>query len=1381
MADDQVQSDDQPSSASRPEPTTEASTEPARGRVWRYTQLVVVYSAALGAAALVSFVSVDLGPALRSRAEEAVSTQIERPVHMGKLSIHLLTGRFVVEDVVIEGLAPDDRPFLTCERIFVSISWGALLGGEFLIDSVDMTDFEMLVESFPDGRHSFPNFASPSASDALPEDPEDRRFVTTLQYIRAHRGQFAYEDHVAPWSVVAPNLDVTITKILDYRGQASFSDGTVRIGSFEPMGAEMRTTFTLDGGKVHLDRIELHTDGAESVLSGDVDFGNWPEMFYEVKSRLDLPRMREIFFADDDFTCYGEGDFTGTFHTFKGGRELKGTFASELFGINDYRVPGLQGSLIWLTDRFELFDATSGLYGGSTDFSLTMAPLGSDAPGLASFDISYREVDLAAFTDFLQTQGIRVAGRATGRNLLGWPLGHYAEHRGEGRVTVEPPDGVQVLGLDIPTAVERQPERREPSTEPLSSTLALSSFPIGGELAYTFGPEWITLAPSWMATPRTYVAFEGRTAYGERSRFPFHVTSADWQESDRVLAGLLTAFGAPTREVAVDGYGQFDGVMVGAFRQPRVEGRFAGQQLRAWGVFWGTVLGEIVVQDGYVDVTNGYVGDGPSELHLNGRFAAGFPRRDGGEEINARFRLVSRPAVDFRDAFRLEGYPIEGLLSGDLRLIGYYGRPFGFGRLTLDEAVVYGEPFDSVTADLRFEGDGVRLEGLDMRKGQGAMTGAAYVSWDATYSGTLDGRDIAVESVATLADPRAPLSGRSQFILSGAGAFDSPRYELRGEIADLFISDESIGHVTGRGEVRDGVLTLGVEAASPRLAISGSGWVALTSEAEADLTFSVTNTSLDPYILAFEPRLPLVTTAVASGTISVRGELRNFDRLRVDGVVEELDLNLFDYRVRNEGPIRVAVEQRVVRIERMQLTGEETQLDLTGTIDLATERIAMRATGDASLGILQGLFPDLRSSGNAELHADIGGSLGEPLFRGEAFIYDGRFRHFSLPHALESINGQILFEPGSISFERLNAALGGGAVRFGGRIGLDGYTPGELDVSAEGEQMQLRYPEGFRSVVDARLTLQGDFYDPLLTGTVTVRDAVWIEQFEATPGLFDFAGGDQGPEQPTSETTLPLRFDMRLVAPSSLRIEDNRARIVATADLTLRGTYDSPLLFGNMEIERGEVFFEGHQYRVTRGSIGFANPTKLEPFFDIEAETNVLVPGQIYRVVFRATGTTEQFIADFSSDPPLPQVDILSLLLGDVRDPQSGELRALRAPAVTEQQRIQSGAARLLTNPLSSGVGRVVEQSFGVDTFQITPSLGDPSAQQSAEFNPTARLLIGKRISDRAHLTLSRALTGAGRDLIVVLEYNQSDRHSWVLSQNEDRTYALDFRVRHAF
>ena len=53
------------------------------------------------------------------------------------------------------------------------------------------------------------------------------------------------------------------------------------------------------------------------------------------------------------------------------------------------------------------------------------------------------------------------------------------------------------------------------------------------DFTYRFDPEWVTIDPSRFATPRTFVSFEGRTAWGERSRIPFHVTSADWQESDR--------------------------------------------------------------------------------------------------------------------------------------------------------------------------------------------------------------------------------------------------------------------------------------------------------------------------------------------------------------------------------------------------------------------------------------------------------------------------------------------------------------------------------------------------------------------------------------------------------------------------------------------------------------------------------------------------------------------------------------------------------------------------------------------------------------------------------------------------------------------------------
>ena len=65
--------------------------------------------------------------------------------------------------------------------------------------------------------------------------------------------------------------------------------------------------------------------------------------------------------------------------------------------------------------------------------------------------------------------------------------------------------------------------------------------------------------------------------------------------------------------------------------------------------------------------------------------------------------------------------------------------------------------------------------------------------------------------------------------------------------------------------------------------------------------------------------------------------------------------------------------------------------------------------------------------------------------------------------------------------------------------------------------------------------------------------------------------------------------------------------------------------------------------------------------------------------------------------------------------------------------------------------------------------------------NPSARVTIGKRISDRVYLTYARSLSSSTRDEIILLEYDQTERLAWVLSQNEDRTYALEVRKRHAF
>ena len=1365
----------------------------AAARWWsrRYLRLGVAGVAVVAAAGLVGLVTIDLGPAVRARAAQALGAYLDREVDIGRVGIHLLRGRFVVEDLTIGGLNPGDRPFLTAERIALSVDWSALLHGEFLADAVSMRDWRMLAESFPDGRQSFPAFVrqggdatdgddrpAPSPDSARPDAEAGRRLVTTLQHLNASRGEFRYEDHGSNWSVSLPDLDFTIYKGLDYRGHAASAGGILRIADFEPMRVALDTDFLIDGPAVRLTRIALETDGASTRLRGDVDLRNFPEMSYTLESDIDFARMREIFFADDDFTASGRGRFSGTFHKFEGGHDLRGSFTSEEAGIDPLRFSALAGDLVWRHDLFEVRNAEAAPYGGKAEFDFSMAPLGAAEPGRATFDVRYADVGLAPLARDFALRGLRPRGRASGRNRLEWPIGRFADFGAEGDMRLYPPTGVRLAGpAPDPGAGAAAADRRGQPPD-----LTTRTFALGGQVAYRATGEVLDLDAGRLATPSTHVAFGGRTAWGADTRIPFRVASSNWQESDRLMAAVMTAAGTPTRPFAVDGYGTLDGVFLGDLASPRIEAVFAGEDVRAWNVEWGAGRGEFLVENSYLDVIGGSFRRGDSALLIDGQFSLAWPRRDDGEEMNAVVRLESFPAAQVRAAFGLrEGYLIEGPATGEMRLYGAYRRLFGVGRLRLDEPTAYGEPFDHAVADLRFEGAGVRLNGLEIRKGAGSATGAAFFEWDSSYSFNLDARGVDVGSLAFLPALPRPPSGTLAGTASGVGFLDNPRYAIRATVSDLHIGDEEVGHIAGQLDVRDGELRLDLEGASSTVAFSAAGRVTLTGAQDADISLRVADWSLDPYVRMFVPEWSPYTRAVLSGSLDIVGPLRDRDRLDATAVIQRLEASLLDYEIRNEGPVRLTLDRRIIGIDQLRLAGVGTALDLSGVVDLAGDEVSVGVDGNVNLDILQGMFQRLRGSGSAVVDAEVVGTVRRPLVAGQAVVRNGRVRHISLPHALEDINGRIVFERGGVRFDELAASMGSGPVRLGGRAGIDGFALGELGITATGRDMQLRFPAGFRSNVDTDLVLSGPPGRPVLGGVVNVRDAVLLGGLDdVTMGLLGGGGAEAG-DVPAEESGR-LRFDVRIDAPSSLRIDNRLARIVSSAELTLQGTYEQPVLLGAVELERGTAFFEGNRYRLNHGTIGFANLNRIEPFVDIEVETDVRVPGQTYRVMVRATGTPDGLVPALSSDPPLPEVDVLSLLLGDTRDPRSADLRAARAPELAQQQRFQAGAARLLTSPLSSSVGRVVRDSFGVDTFQITPSMGgDPSSLQSAELNPTARMLVGKRISDRTHVTLSRAVSGANRDLIVVLEHDQSDRLTWILSQNEDRTYALDFRVRHAF
>jgi len=189
----------------------------------------------------------------------------------------------------------------------------------------------------------------------------------------------------------------------------------------------------------------------------------------------------------------------------------------------------------------------------------------------------------------------------------------------------------------------------------------------------------------------------------------------------------------------------------------------------------------------------------------------------------------------------------------------------------------------------------------------------------------------------------------------------------------------------------------------------------------------------------------------------------------------------------------------------------------------------------------------------------------------------------------------------------------------------------------------------------------------------------------------------------------------------------------------------------------------------------------LEPYFDIVALTRVRATGQSYEITIRLSGSfTGGMKFTFESEPFLPEFQIFSLLLGNTSDVSEAELRARSASQHQQNDAISAAALVFLTSPISSTVGSVVERATFIDTVQIVPLLGNDTTLQQ---NPTARVTLGQRISSRLYLTYARTLTGRQTDIneIILVEFDQNDQISWILSRNEDRSFGLDFRIKYVF
>ncbi|MGQ9800657.1 MAG: translocation/assembly module TamB domain-containing protein [Candidatus Saccharicenans sp.] len=354
-------------------------------------------------------------------------------------------------------------------------------------------------------------------------------------------------------------------------------------------------------------------------------------------------------------------------------------------------------------------------------------------------------------------------------------------------------------------------------------------------------------------------------------------------------------------------------------------------------------------------------------------------------------------------------------------------------------------------------------------------------------------------------------------------------------------------------------------------------------------------------------------------------------------------------------------------------------------------------------------------------------------------------------HALNDFSGLAFVKNGRVSIRSFQGLLGGGPVQGSGELALRATGLDQAEIRLSGQNMELSVFERTRLVADGQMRFAKNGSRAVLEGDFLLKEALWKKELYEK---LSFSSQTYAAEEKSSWID-DLNLNFRLRASDNVWMENSLGRIRARLDLTITGTVAAPVITGEIEALSGTVYFQDRDFRVLRGRLSFFNPLVIDPYIDFQGEAYV----KDYHVIFSLNGLASSLKPEFSSSPPLPQEEILSLLaLGE-----------------SYQRRYSLDPTQMSTaSMISYQLARKSESLFSLDRFRLDPFLMGSTSEI------TARLTVGKRISKNFFIVYSTNLA-TQREEIVRLEWDLSGGLSLIAIRNELGRVSLDLKLRKRF
>ncbi len=463
------------------------------------------------------------------------------------------------------------------------------------------------------------------------------------------------------------------------------------------------------------------------------------------------------------------------------------------------------------------------------------------------------------------------------------------------------------------------------------------------------------------------------------------------------------------------------------------------------------------------------------------------------------------------------------------------------------------------------------------------------------------------------------------------------------------------------------------------------------------IKLSLNHFDLTPYIIDAD-------TAYLCGDIDIKGDVDHPEDITGVVQIDTVNFLMAKTKVKSLGAILIGLRNQRVDFDNFHLLVQDQPIKIKGTIPMLSDAEDMNlslSSEEIELSDLVEFFPQKpKVQGRLKFGVNITGSINMPEIDGSLNFANIRYQEPGI--RVDSVDGKISFQNQRISIDYIKGNINNGNFHIGGFVDIKGRAVDTMSVGIEFNKIDFDVRDFGSVLFTARVNSFAHNDTFYIDGNVVVDRALYCEPFNLQK-IVNLLTSVNRPPSKELKVLKRIYCNIGVSSRDGVKISNNIANVDMGLNLQIKGYASRLNVSGVINTrESGYIRYLGREFEIIDAVIRFDNPYEIDPEISLDASHIITYQDIDYEIFMHLKGTTKKWHLRLDSRPPIPEPDIVSLLVTGKRRPQ------LNISSALKNIELDKAGKEYAVGLVRGTIERNVEKTLNLENFTIKGDLIEP-------------------------------------------------------------------------